>query len=300
MRILCATDLQPKSESALDRAGMLARELGVGLSVVHVIGQVESASMFEEEVERASVQMICRTKPPSWAYGVPPSILMRSGSRAGMLIDTSRELEAGLLVLGTPRQRTLWEAFAGSLAERVLRKVDCPLLIVRRMPLGPYRRILVAVDWSSESAQVVRSAERIAGAPGAQTTLVHSCSPSRVKGARERIEALLESASQDAGRYCVVFESAPSAVGALTNVVRRLNPDLLVLGTRRRGTLERALFGSTANRMLMTRTPDVLVVPYRQGDATRRFIEPGDARRTRAGRVDSLNQRSFPPAPSWR
>ena len=36
MRILCATDLQPKSDAAIGRAGMLADQLGAGLTLLHV------------------------------------------------------------------------------------------------------------------------------------------------------------------------------------------------------------------------------------------------------------------------
>jgi nucleotide-binding universal stress UspA family protein len=92
--------------------------------------------------------------------------------------------------------------------------------------------------------------------------------------------ALLESASENVGRYRMLIEHEPSVIGSLSNVVRRLSPDLLVLGTRRRGRLERTLFGSTASRMLMTRGADVLVVPHRQLATIRR---DENARRQRSG-----------------
>jgi nucleotide-binding universal stress UspA family protein len=77
------------------------------------------------------------------------------------------------------------------------------------------------------------------------------------------------SVSNDFSRYELVIENAtPSA--AIQKVVRRVRPDLLVVGTRGRGRLGRAVLGSVANRVLATARCDVLVVPDRAEGATAR------------------------------
>lgn len=53
MKILCATDLLSKSESAIDRAGMVAEHLGADLSLLHVVA-AESGQRLEHDVLRAS------------------------------------------------------------------------------------------------------------------------------------------------------------------------------------------------------------------------------------------------------
>jgi nucleotide-binding universal stress UspA family protein len=71
---------------------------------------------------------------------------------------------------------------------------------------------------------------------------------------------LLVKASRDPSRYEVILEHGATPT-AMKNVLRRLNPDLLVVGTRGRGRWRRALLGSDANQILSTATSDVLAVP---------------------------------------
>jgi nucleotide-binding universal stress UspA family protein len=77
---------------------------------------------------------------------------------------------------------------------------------------------------------------------------------------------LLTRVSQDASRYELVLENATTAA-AVGHVIRRLNPDLLVLGTRGRGRLKRALLGSVAQRIMAAAPSDVLIVPERSSGA---------------------------------
>jgi len=79
------------------------------------------------------------------------------------------------------------------------------------------------------------------------------------------MDGLLGEASKDPSRYALILEKTET-IAAVQNVVGRLNPDLLVLGTRGRGRLGRALLGSVSNRVLAATGSDVLIVPSRSGD----------------------------------
>jgi nucleotide-binding universal stress UspA family protein len=74
------------------------------------------------------------------------------------------------------------------------------------------------------------------------------------------LRTLLTGVSNDFARYDLVVESA-SPLTMIPEVVRRLNPDLLILGTHGRGLLGRALFGSVSNRVMSAAVCDVLIVP---------------------------------------
>src|SRR4030066_2328266 len=60
----------------------------------------------------------------------------------------------------------------GTTAERVVRKGDRPVLVVKRPPEGPYRHVLVAVDFSDTSHRALALAAHLA--PGAHLTLLHA------------------------------------------------------------------------------------------------------------------------------
>jgi nucleotide-binding universal stress UspA family protein len=99
MKILCATDLLPKTESAMDRAGMLAEHLDAELSFLHVVPLTESDQLLAEDLRRASGKLELRVRPPLRRYGAHPNVYVRAGSPARVLIKTMKA-GAGLIVLG--------------------------------------------------------------------------------------------------------------------------------------------------------------------------------------------------------
>jgi universal stress protein E len=284
MQILCGTDLLPKTESALDRAGMLAERLGAELSLLHVAVPTESDRMLEEDVQRARALLQARATSPLWRYGPPPEVCIRSGSPAHVLIEVAQEVDTALVILGTHRTRPARDALAGTIAMRLLSALTCPVLIVRRMPWGPYSNILMALDRSEASAETVRAAEALVIRPNARTSVVHAYQPPHSammtsagiagdvidtyldgwkREASAAMRDLLMQVSKDASRYELVLENA-TTTAAVGRVMGRLKPDLLVLGTRGCGRLRRAFLGSVANRVIAATRSDVLIVPQRK------------------------------------
>jgi universal stress protein E len=281
MKILCATDLLPKSESAIDRAGILAAQLGADLSLLHVVPPTELQEMAEQDLERAKVQLEARVAPPLWRFGPPPHVLVRQGNPALELIETVREAKPDLIVLGRHRPQPLRDFLSGTIAARLLSERKCPVLIVDSLALDAYRKVVLAVDRTQASAEAVRIAEATVLNNGMSAAIVHAYPPAYdgmligagVTGAvipgdsqdsspaaTVVLRALLMGVTDDVSRYGLIIEHATPAA-AIRKVVRRLNPDLLVLGTRGRGRLRRALLGSVANRIVARVHCDVLVVP---------------------------------------
>lgn len=280
VKILCATDLLPKSEPAMDRAGMLAERLDAELSFLHVVPVAESDQLLAEDLQRASGKLTLRVRPPLWRYGAHPNVYVRAGSPTRVLIKTMKELRPDLIVLGRHYHRPIRDSLAGTLAARVLSERKCPVLIVDRMPLGAYRNIVLALDRTSAAVGAVRAAEAIVLEDGVRAALVHAYQPpydgmlasvgvaARTASkysrgwsdeARTVMRALLTDVSNDFSRYKLVIHNA-TPMAAIKKVIRQ-NPELLVLGTRGRGWLGRTLLGSVANRILATAPCDVLVVP---------------------------------------
>lgn len=62
---------------------------------------------------------------------VSMSVLVTEGKPANTIIEASHELDADLLVMGTHGRSRLDHLLIGSVAERVLRKASCNVLLVR-------------------------------------------------------------------------------------------------------------------------------------------------------------------------
>lgn len=282
-RILCCTDLLPKSESALDRAGMLAEELQAELSLLHVVAPAESHRFLEQDLADARWHLRARARPPQWRFGPAPNVFVRTGARTSVLLEVAKELEPALIVLGTPFRRPARDALSGTLVARLLSSLACPVLIVRRMPWEPYRDVVLALDGTDASIPVLRAAEALVVNPATRGTVVHAYehvydgmltsagvsaeaigtyAQTWKSEAGANVSDLLSRGSEDPSRYRVLLENAP-AITAIHNAVAERTPGLAVLGTRGHGRLRRAFLGSVANSVLYGTDCDVLIVPHR-------------------------------------
>ena len=74
MRILCATDLLPKSEAAIERAALLSNQLGADLSILHVVSPAESQQVLEQTLQSAHERAQSRAEPLLWRTNRPAGV----------------------------------------------------------------------------------------------------------------------------------------------------------------------------------------------------------------------------------
>jgi universal stress protein E len=306
MRILMATDLLPKSEAAIERAGMMAEGMAADLSLLHVVVPSASERALEQDLKHAIARLRSRSKPPLWSQGASPSVIVKAGSPANRIIETIDEVSAELIVLGPHRRRPARDVLRGTIAEKVLTARNAPVLFVKRAPRAAYRKVLVALDLSEISGHALRATESLVMTPDTHAAIVHAYEPyyegtiAYAGVGREAIEAygqawarnaetavrdLLRQHTADFTRYSIVMQHARAPAGIL-KVADRLQSDLLVMGTRGHGRLRRALVGSVANEVLGATTCDVLIVP----DGSLRTSEHRSPQTARARRREPFNE----------
>lgn len=279
-RLLCATDLLPKSEAAIDRAGMLAEQLQAQLSLLHVVAPTTSEHNLEQALQLAIAGLKSRARAPEWRFGPLPEVAVRTGGPARLIVDSMDKHRADLVVIGPHRKRGLRDVFEGTIAEKILNTRQCPLLIVRQPAEAEYKQVMLALDVSDESTAAVQTAEALILNARTQAMVMHVCEPpyqgmmrsagvgtqevisyvnqSRREAASE-MRDLLKRTSADHTRYGVVIgESHPAR--AIRRAVEMYQPDLLVMGTNG-GRVRRALIGSIASQVMDAADCDVLVVP---------------------------------------
>jgi universal stress protein E len=281
MRILCATDLLPRSEAAIERAGLLADQLGADITLLHVVVPGESERALEQALQTALARTKSRAQPPLWRAQRAPGVAVRAGNPARIVLDTVAQSKPRLLVLGPHRKRPVRDVLEGTIAEKALATRNCPVLVVQDEARTPYRRVLLALDLSEASASAIRAAESLVLAPEVDAMIVHAHEPPYQgmlhyvdvgmdsmaryadgwkREAKRAVRDLLKYESAHFARYDVHVEQQPAAA-AVMRAVERYEPDLLVMGTHGGGRLRRALVGSVANRVLHEITCDALIVP---------------------------------------
>jgi nucleotide-binding universal stress UspA family protein len=294
-RIVCATDLRVRSTFALNRAVQLARQTGARLTLVHAVDARRSAPRVRAQVNRAYVQLLSMVDRTFGSAAAATDIVVRAGGPLEVIVKVATEVDAALVVLAAPQRRRLDSVF-GTTAERLLRAMQRPVLVVHRRTTFSYRRVSMALDLSNASLPMIQAAARLGMLERAETTLLHATAPPlegmlKTVGveeqaiddykqgwqndARVRLQAMLTAAELDIQRTRILVRTEPPAA-AIQRVIEEERPDLLTIGASRWFLIKRLLIGSVADRVLRTAMCDVLVIPQRI--VPRRAAGPADPR----------------------
>lgn len=269
-RILVATDLGTRSNSAMERAVRLAVRDGARLRVVHAAEEPAAPDGAPASHRRIRTEARIMAEEIGAAELLDVSVRVTSGNAARAIARESGRFEPDLVVLGghgDPKPRDL---FLSTTAMQVSRDVAAPVLVVQGPGGQPYRKIMVAVDEPAEAASALRIATAIA--PAGEFFAVHAFAPTfaqaLVEGDRtDEEEAALQRELDDivsglpAGmaRFCHARAREGDVMEVLMDLWEELEPDLLVIATHARHGLARLLVGNLAETILLACPCDLLL-----------------------------------------
>ena len=145
-RIMVAVDESFMTSQVMKAAVELARSTGAQMAICHavdetILAQREVAMMLPNSVGKTEARMrlgaqglLGRLAETARAAGIEVEIrLVESEQKhvSAMLIDAATEWQADLLIVGTHGRRGIERFFVGSVAERLVRKSQVSLLLVR-------------------------------------------------------------------------------------------------------------------------------------------------------------------------
>ncbi|KWT82843.1 MULTISPECIES: universal stress protein [unclassified Variovorax] len=285
--ILAATDFSTPARHAADRAARLAHENGAALTLMHVLpgGALQELrrwlgadhAMEHQLHDDAQRQLDMLIADLQTHRHVAARAVNASGSVVDEITREAEVLDAAMLVLGARGAGFLRRSVLGSTSERLLRRTVRPLLVVRQRPHEPYRRVLVALDFSPWSAQSVSLARRVA--PHGRLLLFHACQvPFEEKlrfagvdaatidhyrtrthaDATQRLHALAAASGLKPGHWepCIVEGDASQRI---VEHEQDKDCDLVVLGKHGQSAAEDLLLGSVSKHVLAEGSADVLV-----------------------------------------
>lgn len=264
--IIIASDLTARSDRATDRAFLLAEEWDAPLVLLHVVEGEWSDPVLEERAGEALATML--ESDASQA-----EVIVRRGEVQREIMKLAGERSAALIVTGVARFNNLRDFFLGTAVDHLVRHSTVPVLVVKRRARRPYRRILVATDFSPCSELALRAAAELF--PQASLTLWHNCHAA-YEAWLDKEDTAAEASRQgeeDMRRFIEIAEVADEVrakvqavitIGELENSAERAlrdgQYDLLVLGTHGRGGFAQATIGSWAAELLNDVASDVLMV----------------------------------------
>lgn len=296
--VLVPVDRSPFSEAAIQYGAAIARRNGgsLHLVMVHAISVPDALravtlppeGTLDREIRRSEERYLDELAIRLAAdTGIRPVTRLLDGPIAATLDAFARENEMDLIVMSTHGRSGIERAWLGSVADRLVRTLTIPLLLIRperTLAIGeatPFQRVLVGLDGSALAEDALRAAAAIA-APGARCTAIRVAVPPQGPGspyipdAARANRAMLEATEQLANEYLAVladrvrgdwgaFETrvvaAHQPARVLVDAAVELDADLIAIATHGRGPVMRALIGSVTDRVVRMAPVPVLVVP---------------------------------------
>ena len=138
--ILVPTDFGPTSEAALEVAIDLGRLTSAALEILHVNteaiwvvpppGDVLPAPIDLAAVLTESALQLEAVVARVRAAGLTCTGASETGRTDAEIVDYARKRRAGMIVVGSHGRHGLSHALMGSVAEKVVRRAPCPVLVV--------------------------------------------------------------------------------------------------------------------------------------------------------------------------
>jgi nucleotide-binding universal stress UspA family protein len=292
-RIICATDFSDLSNRAIPFAVSLAKEFNTKLYFCHIIGLPSTAIYGEilldpteqqdKAVRYAQEQLDSLIDPQS----VDWEALIATGHTADEISRLAQEKSADLVIAATHGRSGLKRFLLGSVTERLMRILPCPLLVIPEpaadapaaadQPLR-FQRILIGCDFSADADLALQHGLSLAQEFQSELHLVHviekpayAIPPDKASGTEDPVQPVREHQLKDilsalippeALNWCspkiVLREGKPDE--ELTRYAVSRNIDLIVLGVRGQGLVEKLFVGSTTDRVIRRAPCPVLSV----------------------------------------
>jgi len=134
--ILIATDGSEHSDNALDEAISYAKYHKSSLSIVNAVTVAdEIVALFPDAYRKISdkaTEYLNGVKDEAERAGVNASIFLRKGNPCESIIEVAKELQAGLIIMGSHGKTGLRKIFMGSVTKRVIGHAPCPVMVVNK------------------------------------------------------------------------------------------------------------------------------------------------------------------------
>ena len=289
--ILVAHDFSEASDAALSQAIRLGNAVAAEVTVLHAVQPIlYNRAWLDAEadallptlrhlVEGAEAQMRHALSAHQAACVTRPEVV--AGHACETILEWCEERRPDLLVLGAHSTEDA-HTNMGYTAASAIRKATAPVLAVHRSGGGPFRRILIATDFSQTSRLALSHGLRLADIDAASVEILHVYADPWGHGAEPEWHqrALPDFADQYAERVCETSRSWAAATlhefpsvrvehvalrhnSPSQGIVERaaaINADLIAIGTKGSTNLRYIILGSTAERILRGVPCSVLAV----------------------------------------
>lgn len=269
-RFVVGVDGSSAGRAALAWAAAAAVDHGIPVHVIHVVEMGPNQGLSPILQDGADALLDAAVADVTEA-GVSADLVTRERAqgRPWELITAAAGNPRDLIVIGSRGAGAYHRHLLGSTADRIVRLAGCPVLAMTPEGVpggGPIRRVVVGIDFSSDSDAALDAAAAIVG-DGGTIIGVHASPPPVVVSDGPvtplpdiDIDQMLDDARSGLDQRMaerlpasikrVAVASPLYPVHAIEDAVREHDGQLVAVGTRGRTGLTRLLLGSVAERVL--------------------------------------------------
>jgi nucleotide-binding universal stress UspA family protein len=300
--LLVPLDGSPFAEQALPMAVDLCTRSGATLHLVMVHDALSSVPCYGEPVlvDAAAVES-CRLQEQEYLKALAGPLVRRGiavvtcvveGPVARTIVEYTNVQRIDLVVMTTHGRGVFSRFWIGSVADRLVRHLDVPMLVLRPLAgrgaptASQMRRIVVPLDGSPLAEAALEPAAQFAGVLGAGLTLYRAIlqaaplllpypgvavmpeqvalTPVLEEEATRYLEALAARLRARGLQVDTAVELAGDPVAAISTWAERHGADLIAMATHGHGGTTRLLLGSVADKLL--RSAEVPLLLFRPGE----------------------------------
>jgi nucleotide-binding universal stress UspA family protein len=287
-RILCPIDFSEFSARAYDYAQSLARHYQANLFLNHVVDfglppyeYYTPAIDFDEVFRKTCADARDRLQEFAKSHtrnSIQPECFVQEGAVTDSILSFAEAQKVDLIVMGTHGLKGLDRVTLGSVAEKVLRKAPCPVLVVRKPgpevvapkggeSSGELRRVIFCTDFSDSSHRALDYALSAAAEFNAELTLLHVLEDiprsadieEVIAAATKQLEKLIPTEGVNPGKIKTLVRIG-RAYEQIIELALEIQADLVIMAVRGRNALNLAVFGSTTYRVIQLGPCPVLAV----------------------------------------
>lgn len=201
--ILIPVDFSKESDKALEVASKVAKKINAKIVLTHMAG-IEDNLINKASSNATGMEAVYYSKLTAKKYdefldkdfleGITVEPVLQKQLDFTGICDFAKEIDAGLIVMGSHGSKGITEIFVGSNTEKVVRTSDIPVLVVKNndMSFEP-EKILFVSDFKKENTAAYEKVKNVAEMLNASIELVYINLPNEAfRSTSEVDETLLE------------------------------------------------------------------------------------------------------------
>lgn len=279
--IVVGFDNSESSINALAEVSNRVKENGSHITLVHAVyhdSEEFDISRGQLDQRLSAGKEVCYRTAGEFneKYGVDIENVVCEGEPENVLVDVAKVSKADIIALGTHGRKGIKRLLMGSVTSGVIEKSTCDVLVVGSQSTGAggYRNILVAFDGSEHSKKALARAAGLAETEDHELTVLYVIpsyqemigffkTDSIKEAIYEEAEKVLNGARsevKDNGKVLATVIQEGHAASRIIEMAQKLGSELIVMGSHGWTGVDKAIMGSTTERVIVNAPCPVLVV----------------------------------------